>query len=238
MSRRAAFFDRGYWRDRLNGANTFFHYYTYGETVALALDLELRRDHDSSLDQLMRQMWLDFGKNEKPFGVDDLERTLGGLSSPDFARSFFERFVRGSLRPDWSQLLPVVGLELVAEHPDSGWIGSVALSQRADGLELNGPTRRGEPLYDAGLDRGDILIELDGKKVDTVERLDRILDRERLIGHSVDLVYKTRSGIKTGTIEIAPDPRRALVPVETTGKTLAREPREARAAWLASRVED
>src|SRR5690606_39231731 len=60
MSQQAPFVDAATSIDPHNRSNTFISYYTYGDGIALALDLTLRgRGH--TLDELMQLMWRRFG---------------------------------------------------------------------------------------------------------------------------------------------------------------------------------
>ncbi|RYG40101.1 MAG: hypothetical protein EOO01_28145 [Chitinophagaceae bacterium] len=62
VSRHAVYVDAGVSIDKNNYANMFTSYYTYGASVALALDMELRsRPGNLSLDDFMKATWKKFG---------------------------------------------------------------------------------------------------------------------------------------------------------------------------------
>jgi len=71
MSRMAPLVDAASWSDRVNFANTYISYYTWGSAIALALDLSLRERGDGrkSLDDYMRVLWQDFGRAEAAEGT-------------------------------------------------------------------------------------------------------------------------------------------------------------------------
>ena len=74
----APFVDAAAAIDRTNFDNTFISYYTWGEAIALGLDLTLRErtDGDVTLDDFMRALWQQFGKpgGRAPGYVDDPTR--------------------------------------------------------------------------------------------------------------------------------------------------------------------
>ncbi|NJN28059.1 MAG: M61 family metallopeptidase [Cyclobacteriaceae bacterium] len=90
MSEMATFTDQSSFVDETNFANTFISYYTYGEMIALALDLTLRSSfQDVSLDDYMKALWIKYGKNEKSYTNLDLMHTLGEVcGDKQFAHQF------------------------------------------------------------------------------------------------------------------------------------------------------
>ena len=97
----ATFTDAGTSIDKTNFSNIFFSYYIYGRAMGLALDLSIRAQFPGkSLDDYMRQMWLDFGKEEIPYTRDDLRLTLGKvLNDQLFADRFFQEHIYGQTKP-------------------------------------------------------------------------------------------------------------------------------------------
>mgnify|MGYP000946324696 FL=1 len=86
VSQQAVFVDAGVAVDKTNYGNHFLSYYTYGEVVALALDLTLRTRYDTDLDALMRLMWQRFGKPQQPYQLADIQQALAEVSGDaDFA---------------------------------------------------------------------------------------------------------------------------------------------------------
>ncbi|MGE0393760.1 MAG: M61 family peptidase [Vicinamibacterales bacterium] len=100
----------------------FLSYYTWGETIGLALDLTLRQRtrHAVSLDTLMQRLWEDFGARRgepgyvvRPYEDADVEAALAQVSgSAEFARRFMDRYVRGREVPDFAALLAPAGFVL------------------------------------------------------------------------------------------------------------------------------
>ncbi len=168
MSRRAPFVDAATWVDPTSFSNTFLSYYTWGAGLGAALDLELRRDHDSSLDAYLQKLWRDFGANEEPYELTDLEGALAALvSNPRWANQWFERHVYGQERPNWPALLAPAGMTLRKAKPSGAWIGTSGIGApqlmcKPEGCQLTSSPRKGSPLWTAGLDRGDTLVALEG----------------------------------------------------------------------------
>lgn len=75
MSEQAPFVDAATAVDPVNRENTFISYYSYGSVLGLALDLSLR-EKDLNLDDFMKEMWKNFGKQEVAYTVHDIEKPL------------------------------------------------------------------------------------------------------------------------------------------------------------------
>ena len=90
MSRLAPFVDAAVSIDSTYWQNTFYSYYTFGEAIALGLDLTLRDRSDSkiTLDDYMRAMWTTHGKPggpapglvAKPYTLADARARLAEVS--------------------------------------------------------------------------------------------------------------------------------------------------------------
>jgi len=115
----------------------FLSYYTWGETIGLALDLTLRArsDHAVTLDALMQRLWERFGTHRgepgyvpQPYEEADVEAALADVSGDAaFARSFMDRYVRGREVPDFAALLTPAGFVL----RDLRTTGNVARAEAA-----------------------------------------------------------------------------------------------------------
>ncbi len=235
MSMQAPFVDAATAIDPTNLANTFISYYTYGTVIGLGLDLTLRSRFDLTLDDFMRRMWRAHGKTEIPYVVEDIERELGEFTGdPAFAKDFFDRFVRGSELPDYEALLANAGLLLRPVAPEAAYLGLVQLEPADDGLAIASNTRIGEPLYEAGLDRGDVIRSIGGRAVTSEADWDAVLGAHAP-GEEVEVVYDARGGSRTARVRFTANPRLELVPYEDAGRELTPEMRAFREAWLGSR---
>jgi predicted metalloprotease with PDZ domain len=233
MSMQAPFRDAATSVDPTNFGNTFISYYTWGSVVGLGLDLELRtRFPGLSLDHYMRAMWATHGRTEVPYSVDDLEAVLVELTGDGaFAREFFARFVRGREVPDFEALLAPAGMALRRSRPGSATIGGVRLRYAPGGATIQGYTRLGTPLYDAGLDQGDRIVELDGRALRSAADLAVVLEGKRP-GDEVAVFYVSRGSERSAVIVLGASPALEVVMYEADGRDVDRAMRTFREGWV------
>ncbi len=243
MSQEAPFVDAATSIDLVNRDNTFISYYTWGEVVALGLDLTLRERFGRTLDDYMRAMWREYGALQegstpaRPYTVDDLQRVLGEVAAdPAFAAEFFRRFVRGREVPDFAALLAPAGLTLRPARPDRVTIGPATLEAGDDGLLVAQPTLVGTPLYVAGVDNGDRIVELGGRSVRTSEDVAAAI-AGHAPGDTIAVAFVQRGMAKRATLVLAADPELELVPYEAAGRPVTDAMRALREAWLGSKAD-
>ena len=243
MSRMAPFTDGGRPIDRTNFANTVTSYYPFGGAIALALDLTLR-DRTSgrvTLDDYMRAMWQAYGKPggtregyvDRPYTSADAEARLGEVSGDRaFAREFFARYIQGHDVADYASLLLHAGLVLRKQFPGRASWGLVRLDARSGAVRIATPTPSDSPAYAAGLDSGDLLREIDGSRVATIEDVNAAIGRHRP-GDRMTVQFVDRIGTaETATVTLIEDRRLELVPLESTGAAPSAAQRAFRQAWL------
>ncbi|WPU98548.1 PDZ domain-containing protein [Mucilaginibacter sp. cycad4] len=247
MSRYSVFADAGVSIDPNNNVNDFTSYYTYGGAIALALDLRLRSDFNMTLDDYMRAVWLSRGKVMKPYTIPDLQSDLGKVTNnPKFAADFFKRYINGTDKNNYEELLAKAGLVLRKVQPGKGWAGPLAVTPGrgragqvraadAEGLPILSSTTIGTPVYKAGLDAGDIILKVDGKDVKDQKGFnDAIADKKP--GDKVAVSYKNRTGAHETTITLEENPNFEVVSFEKAGKQLSKEQETFRNNWLQSKV--
>jgi predicted metalloprotease with PDZ domain len=229
MSRHAVFVDAGVSIDKDNFANTFTSYYPYGASIALALDFELRARFKSGLDTYMQAVWKRFGVKEQPYTVSGLESVLADVSKDKaFAEGFFAKYVNGHESFNYAPLLEKAGLKLSQPGKGTAWLGNLALKQD---LSLNGATIAGTPLYEAGLDADDKIIQLDGKKIESQSDLRSIIEAHKP-GDKVSIQYQHRQKIITGEIVFGENPSYTVRTYEKENIELTPEIIEFRKQWL------
>jgi predicted metalloprotease with PDZ domain len=179
MSRLAPFVDAAVSIDSTYWQNTFYSYYTFGEAIALGLDLTLRERSDSkiTLDDYMRAMWRQHGKPggqsggvpgfvAHPYTMADARARLAEVSGDKgFADDFFTRYIEGTERIDYTRLLERAGFLVRPASPGRPTLGQFRGDARGDRLRLGGPSIVGSPLYAAGLDLGDEIVSIGETKV-------------------------------------------------------------------------
>jgi predicted metalloprotease with PDZ domain len=170
--------------------NTAISYYTKGAMVALALDLKLRLDTAgrTSLDDVVRELWLRYGARGIGVPEDGFEQLAAELSGLDL-EAFFASAVRGTDDPPLKELLAEFGVALEtraqAAADDRGGAAragngelltlGVTTREREQGLELVS-VLDGGAAERAGLNPGDLLIAVDRLRV-TARNLQRRLAR-------------------------------------------------------------
>jgi predicted metalloprotease with PDZ domain len=243
MSLMAPFIDGGQPVDRTNWENTVISYYPFGGAIALALDLTLRDRTDSrvTLDDFMRAMWRTYGKAggsregyvDRPYTIDDAEATLGEVSADKaFARDFFTRYIRGRDVADYQRLLARAGFAVRKRHAGQAWLGDLLLGTR-NGVRVSTLVAPAWPVYAAGLEQDDELLEVAGRRVKDESDLKAVLGRHKP-GDRVPIVFADRTGqSKTATVTLVEDPQLEVVPVNppTAAQKAFRD------RWLGSRIE-
>ncbi|MFD2245832.1 M61 family metallopeptidase [Pontibacter ruber] len=232
MSLQAPFVDAARSVDPVNRHNTFISYYTYGLVTGLTLDLTLRRDYNTTLDNYMQALWRKYGKPEKPYTLPDLQQTLAEVTKDAaFAERFFKENIYGSHLPDLAPLLAQAGLELRKSDPGKAAIGPVSVEYGKEGATLTSGTVVGTALYEAGLDRQDVLLTLDGQKLRSAKDLKKILSKHKP-GDSIPVTFKRLGETRTATLKLDEVPTLEVVLFEATGKQVTPEMQAFRKAWL------
>ena len=184
-----------FYQQNENAPNAIASYYSKGAITALGIDLILRKYSQAScgLDDVMRQLWVAYGRDERGTTMDSLIDTiieLVGKQGEDEMRRFLQRALFTTQPLHLEELLTEFGIavELQALSSDNGPFGkptstspTVALGARFkdavhyQGLELVQVYEHGTA-YHAGLSAGDVIIAVDNLAV-TSQSLARTLSR-------------------------------------------------------------
>lgn len=246
MSHLAPFVDASVSVDRTAFDNTFVSYYTWGQVIALGLDLTLRdrTDHRVTLDDYMRVLWERFGRPggrlfgyvDNPYTMDDLKAALAEVSGDfAFAADFFARYIEGREVVDLAPLLARAGLVVRRAAPGRPWAGRLRWQDAPGGVRVADPVPFGSPAYAAGLERDDVVQSIDGTRVASSAELERLIASRRP-GQAVSIVFERRGRPVTAVLTLDEDPRLELVPAEDAGQVLSDTQKAFRAAWLSSRA--
>ncbi len=185
-----------YYRQDENSPNTVVSYYAKGALVAMAIDLAVRARTGgrASLDDAMRAMWRRYGRDFYAPGGGTGARQEG-LPEDGFAPLLREatgvslerelaRWVDGTVELPLARLLAPFGIALAMKPAD----GSPSLGIRTvtRGGDLSIATAwSGGAAQRAGLSAGDVLVALDGLRIDE-KSLKTLLSRRRP-GDTVEL---------------------------------------------------
>jgi predicted metalloprotease with PDZ domain len=245
MSRLAPFVDGATDLFPTYNNNTFVSYYTFGEVVALGLDLELRARSDSkvSLDDFMRAMWKAYGKPGgsapglvgHPYTIADVQTQLAAVSGdPKFAADFVTRYMKGTGKIDYAPLFLKAGL-ILRKRQGPGTLGNIRLVKQGSALIVTSSTIIGSPAYKAGLDRDDELVSVAGMPLASQDDVTKALASHKA-GDEVELVFKRRGKEVHATATLAEPSQLEVVPVENAGGTLTDAQKAFRSAWLDTKV--
>ena len=152
------------YRPDANSSNSQISYYLKGEMVSLLLDLLIRVHHQNqrSLDDVMRQMWQQFGKNEIGYTPEELQNVIESVADMDVS-DFFNRYLHGLEDLPFNQYLQYFGLQLVGDINEEPYLGVRVNTE--NGREIIKFVEMGSPAQKAGIDPGDELLAIDGLKV-------------------------------------------------------------------------
>jgi predicted metalloprotease with PDZ domain len=202
-----------YYRQDENTPNAVVSYYAKGALVALALDLTLRLQGRSSLDDLMRTLWIRHGHPGIGVPEDAIEKLASELAGVDLA-DFFTRYVFGTEDLPLTRLLGEFGVELhlrAATSPTDrgGKPASGSAPRNYFGARVGPELRlthvfRGGPAGRAGLSAGDTLVAIDGVKA-TQELLAALLKRPRS-GKPLAFHAFRRDELRTFAVELRDAP--------------------------------
>lgn len=246
MSRLAPFVDAAVSIDSTYWQNTFYSYYTFGEAIALGLDLTLRdrSDNKITLDDYMRAMWTAHGKPggpapglvAKPYTMADARARLAEVSGDKaFADDFFTRYIEGTEKVDYARLMERAGFLVRPAAAGRATLGLVRGDSRGDRLRISAPSIVGSALYTAGLDLGDEIVSIGETKVGSQGDLEKAVSA-RKPGDEVTIVFIRHGAERKATAKLIEDSRVEVVPFEKAGRTLTEAHKKFRDAWLASKA--
>lgn len=179
-SQRAVFVDAGVSIDQNNYSNMFASYYPYGGAIALALDLELRAKFNKTLDDYMQELWRTHGKKEIPYVMGDLEKALAKVSgNKSYAADFFKKYIYGNEPIDYNKLFAAANYNVKQVADGQPWIGNSVFNPATNDLVVWRSTVKNAPLYEAGVDVNNVLVELNGKKLENRKDFDEVMKKSK-----------------------------------------------------------
>lgn len=164
-----------YYQPDENTPNATVSYYIKGALAALCLDLSLRMHSDTTLDEVMRELWRRHGSRGEPVPEGGLEALAQAMSGLDL-RALFDSMLRSTEELPLAALLQEFGVSAVlrpangagdeggrsdAKPPAGAWLG---LQLRAADAGV-AHVLAGSPAALAGLAGGDLLLAADGLRI-------------------------------------------------------------------------
>ena len=160
-----------YYRQDENSPNAIVSYYAKGALVALCLDLTIRARTAGrrSLDDLMRLMWArygrDFDRDGRGVGEDEMPALLEEATGLDLSREL-RAWTEGTAELPLAALLKAAGVSLELRRPEGevAWLG-IRSAMRGGDLTITTALSDG-PAHRAGLSAGDVIVAVDGLRMD------------------------------------------------------------------------
>ncbi|HYL18230.1 MAG TPA: PDZ domain-containing protein [Burkholderiales bacterium] len=172
-----------YYRPDENSPNAQVSYYLKGSLIALCLDLTIRQRSRGrkSLDDLMRVLWQRYGQTGVGVPEDGVERLAAEIAGSSL-RGFFDRALRSTDELPLKPLLAHLGIALTLRPAESisdagGRPSSLRPAKLAERVTLGARTAEdpagvrlthvldGGAAQAAGLSGGDVVVAIDGLKV-------------------------------------------------------------------------
>ncbi len=180
-----------FYRQDENAPNVIVSYYAKGALVALALDLTIRLKsrHRHSLDDVMRLLWDRYGRNFSTDGqglpedvMPDLIREATGVNVAREIRAW----AYGTEPLPLARLLGKFGvrLQMQADAGKNRWLGWRLADDRGQCSVTHVLSE--SPAHQAGVSAGDVLVALDGLRIDSEKTLLSLLAR-RPVGQPATL---------------------------------------------------
>ena len=187
------------YRPDANSGNSQISYYLKGEMVSLLLDLLIRVHHQNqrSLDDVMRQMWKQFGKAEIGYTPEQLEGVIESVAGMDLG-DFFKRYLHGLEDLPFNQYLQPFGLQLVEGNNEEPYLG-VRINTE-NGREIIKFVEAGSPAQKAGIDAGNELLAIDGIKVGN-QLNERLKDYQ--VNDSIQVTVFHQDELRTYSVNLA-----------------------------------
>ena len=165
------------WKGSPNAFNAEVDYYEKGEQISLLLDLEIRRrsENRASFDEALRLLYKKFPLGKKGYTNTDVQKAAEALTQSSFVE-FFRDYVNGTKEINFAEFLACAGLEVLEKKRDNAAPDLGMLVAPTGERSIIRRVNAGSAAQAAGLDLGDELLALNGKRVRSSELNDRLKD--------------------------------------------------------------
>jgi predicted metalloprotease with PDZ domain len=191
------------YRPDANSSNSQMSYYLKGAMVTLLLDLLIRdrTNNKCSFDDVLRQLWLDYGQKERGFTPTGLENLIQEVAGSDL-QDFYQNYLYGLTELPFNRYLQPFGLQVVAadQEPLPPYWGAVLKTE--NGRTMIKTVVSGSPAAVAGIDAGDELLAIDGYKVTTDQLNERLFNYQP--GQDIEVTIFHQDQLCTYQIQLAP----------------------------------
>jgi predicted metalloprotease with PDZ domain len=199
-----------------NFTNMAVSYYEKGKWAALVLDLLLRQATAGrrGVPQLFKRLWQSHGRRGRSITAATIRETAEALAGRSLA-SYFSRFIDGTAELPVISSLRQTGIEVqaralseVEDDPikarrQEGWAG-LTFTSDADAVVKN--VLPDGPAYHAGLGFRDVIVAVDGLRVNAASIGKRLADGRP--GQSLQIAYFRRDQLRQATLRLGRNPER------------------------------
>ncbi|MBE9168379.1 M61 family metallopeptidase [Pleurocapsales cyanobacterium LEGE 06147] len=190
------------YRRDANSDNNQISYYLKGELVSLLLDLLIRVRHNNrrSLDDVMREMWQRFGKDEIGFTTEQLQEVIESIAESDLS-DFFHRYIDTTEELPFDEYLEPFGLQLRSVMEDEPFPHLGMNVQSENGKEMIKFVEAESPAAKAGIDADDELLAINGIRVTSQQLNERLKDYQ--VGDNIHVTVFHKDELKTLPVTLA-----------------------------------
>lgn len=210
-----------YYKQDENTPNSVVSYYVKGALVALCIDLKLRQlsDNQHSLDDVMRQLWQEYGKTGRGVQNQTVQQLCQALVQQDLS-AFWQHCLYSTQELPFTELLQQQGVKVSYQYElgKSQPVACLGLrGQMAEGgFQVQNVWRDGAA-EQAGIAAGDVLIAVDGLKVNA--QLEKQI-ASYVIGQTVNIHLFRRDELRQMQVMLlANQPEVCSLQAETHAKT-------------------
>ncbi len=166
-----------YYRPDENSPNALVSYYAKGALIALCLDAKIRENsnHQKNLDNVMRWLWIHYGKTNKGLAENELPAAIESATNLDF-RSWIYEATNNLHELPLNACLKILGFKLNPVVPTKPCEVGASFVASQEGLLVKF-VRNHSAAESAGLSAGDIIVAIDEQRA-TQELFEQILTRK------------------------------------------------------------
>jgi len=202
-----------------NLKNTSYSYYDGGQVMGHILDFAIRKDtnNQKSLDDWMRLMYSRYALPKPGFRPDDAVKAASEVAGSDLS-NIFHKYISGKEPIPYEEYFAYAGISVEKKlDPEKPWLG-VSQSKSDDGHTKINNVIPGSAADQAGLDRDDIVIGIDGRSVDGDSFSGAILEHKP--GDTLRMTVIRLGQVKEIPVRLiaSPYPTYTLKPMENPAK--------------------
>lgn len=193
-----------------NSNNALVSYYLKGALVALLLDLMLRQQHQHSLDEVMRQLWKEYGQPNRGLDEGQIESIIGQLGK-EFAQLLHQALYTTQELP-FATVFKAFGLRLILRaacsledsggrptHQGKGAILGMRVSKNQSRVMV---AQVIPSVQKVGIGVGDELVAINGIRVDA-ESFEKISQR-LIVGQTITIYFFKQDTLREAALTLSP----------------------------------